>query len=179
MGEHLLTLLQNLEPFAGSDSFRDAAEPTEDLHLLTQASWRCGDLFIPALCGASRLLHVKESFARVQGLRLPRLFTYTASAVVFVSICTGCTHSFCIMGEAHPALQERPAFMSDSTACNVRDVCSGDSYLAFVCWACSTHVLLFDSCLGIQPALFRLIAASVHSPFAHEVLTARSCTRSR
>ncbi|CAM9293267.1 unnamed protein product [Scytosiphon promiscuus] len=43
VGEHLLSLLQNLEPFAGSDAFRDAVEPTQDLHLLTDPAWRdCG-----------------------------------------------------------------------------------------------------------------------------------------
>ncbi|CAM9755236.1 unnamed protein product, partial [Ectocarpus fasciculatus] len=43
VGEHLLSLLQNLEPFANSDAFQDAVEPTQDLHLLTEAAWRdCG-----------------------------------------------------------------------------------------------------------------------------------------
>eukprot|EP00752_Nemacystus_decipiens_P003518 g3245.t2 len=43
VGEHLLSLLQNLEPFANSDSFQDAVGPTQDLHLLTEPAWReCG-----------------------------------------------------------------------------------------------------------------------------------------
>lgn len=41
VGEHLLSLLQNLEPFANSDAFQDAAEATDDLHLLPEASRRC------------------------------------------------------------------------------------------------------------------------------------------
>lgn len=40
VGEHLLTLLQNLEPFANSDAFHDAAEATDDLHLLPDATRR-------------------------------------------------------------------------------------------------------------------------------------------
>eukprot|EP00903_Cladosiphon_okamuranus_P014110 g13116.t1 len=43
VGEHLLSLLQNLEPFANSDAFQDAVGPTQDLHLLTEPAWReCG-----------------------------------------------------------------------------------------------------------------------------------------
>lgn len=40
VGEHLLSLLQNLEPFANSDAFQDAVGPTQDLHLLTEPAWR-------------------------------------------------------------------------------------------------------------------------------------------
>lgn len=40
VGEHLLSLLQNLEPFASSDAFQDAVGPTQDLHLLTEPAWR-------------------------------------------------------------------------------------------------------------------------------------------
>lgn len=40
VGEHLLSLLQNLEPFANSDAFQDAAEAMEGLHVLTEPAWR-------------------------------------------------------------------------------------------------------------------------------------------
>eukprot|EP00904_Undaria_pinnatifida_P008473 jgi/Undpi1/4756/HiC_scaffold_18.g08109.m1 len=52
VGEHLLSLLQNLEPFANSDAFQDAVEPTRDLHLLTETAWR--------ECGTALDLHESE-----------------------------------------------------------------------------------------------------------------------
>ena len=44
VGEHLLSLLQNLEPFANCDAFQDAVGPTQDLHLLTEPAWRYSNL---------------------------------------------------------------------------------------------------------------------------------------